>query len=74
MPGGTSSERVARSRAGRRGRQAQVLVEGTYYINRVFATVEYIRKTTVDVGFVGVVVSYTGEKGVDLSGSEYSHG
>ncbi len=59
---------------GRRGRQAQVLVEGTYYVNRLFATVEYIRKTIVDVGFVGVVVSYTGEKGVDLSGTEYSHG
>jgi uncharacterized membrane protein YqiK len=59
---------------GRRGRQAQVLVEGTYYINRVFATVEYIRKTTVDVGFVGVVVSYTGERGLDLSGTDYSHG
>lgn len=59
---------------GRRGRQAQVLVEGTYYINRLFATVEYIAKTVIDVGYVGVVVSYTGEKGVDLSGDEYSHG
>lgn len=59
---------------GRRGRQAQVLVEGTYYINRLFATVEYIPKTVVDVGFVGVVVSYTGAKGADLSGTEYSHG
>ncbi|HVU62878.1 MAG TPA: SPFH domain-containing protein [Phycisphaerales bacterium] len=59
---------------GRRGRQAQVLVEGTYYINRVFATVEFIRKTTVDVGFVGVVVSYTGQRGTDLSGTDYSHG
>jgi len=26
------------------------------------------------VGFVGVVVSYTGRKGADTSGSEYSHG
>lgn len=59
---------------GRRGRQAQVLVEGTYYVNRLFATAEYIRKTVVDVGFVGVVVSYTGKRGKDLSGSEYSHG
>ena len=59
---------------GRRGRQAQVLVEGTYYINRLFATVEFIRKTVIDVGFVGVVVSYTGKRGKDLSGSEYSHG
>jgi uncharacterized membrane protein YqiK len=59
---------------GRRGRQHQVLVEGTYYINRLFATVEMIPKTVVDVGFVGVVVSYTGDKGADLSGDAYSHG
>ncbi|MBI4762406.1 MAG: SPFH domain-containing protein [Chloroflexota bacterium] len=59
---------------GFRGRQLQVLVEGTYYINRLFATVEMIPKTTIEVGYVGVVVSYTGEMGVDLSGKEYRHG
>jgi uncharacterized membrane protein YqiK len=59
---------------GRRGRQLQVLVEGTYYLNRLFATVEMIPKTVVEVGQVGVVVSYTGEIGVDLSGTEYKHG
>ncbi len=59
---------------GRRGRQLQVLVEGTYYINRLFATVEVIPKTVVDVGWVGVVVSYTGETGADLSGEDYKHG
>ncbi len=59
---------------GRRGRQLQVLVEGTYYINRLFATVEMIAKTIVEVGNVGVVVSYTGEIGADLSGKEYRHG
>lgn len=59
---------------GRRGRQERVLVEGTYFINRLFATVEFIKKTIIPVGFVGVVVSYTGHKGTDLSGSEYSHG
>jgi uncharacterized membrane protein YqiK len=59
---------------GRRGRQLQVLVEGTYYINRLFATVETIPKTVVDVGTVGVVVSYTGERGTDLSGTDYKHG
>ena len=45
-----------------------MLVEGTYYINRLFATVEMIPKTVIEVGNVGVVVSYTGETGVDLSG------
>jgi uncharacterized membrane protein YqiK len=59
---------------GRRGRQLQVLVEGTYYINRLFATVETIPKTVIEVGSVGVVVSYTGATGADLSGVEYKHG
>src|SRR5262245_913822 len=60
--------------SGMRGRQLQVLVEGTYYINRVFATVEMVPKTVVEVGNVGVVVSYTGEVGQDLSGADYKHG
>jgi uncharacterized membrane protein YqiK len=59
---------------GMRGRQLQVLVEGTYYLNRLFATVEKIGKTIIEVGYVGVVVSYTGASGEDLSGSEYRHG
>ncbi|QUD87845.1 SPFH domain-containing protein [Phenylobacterium montanum] len=59
---------------GRKGRQLQVLVEGTYYINRLFATVELIAKTVVEVGQVGVVVSYTGPDGVDTSGESYRHG
>ncbi len=59
---------------GFRGRQLQVLVEGTYYVNRLFATVEMIEKTVIEVGNVGVVVSYTGETGEDLSGKEYRHG
>ncbi|MDT8716200.1 flotillin family protein [Clostridium sp. 19966] len=59
---------------GYRGRQYQVLADGTYFINRLFATVEYIKKTVIPVGFVGVVVSYTGAKGKDFSGEDYRHG
>jgi len=59
---------------GFRGRQLQVLVEGTYYINRLFATVEMIPKTVVEVGNVGVVISYTGNVTADLTGSDYKHG
>ncbi|HEX4962953.1 MAG TPA: SPFH domain-containing protein [Thermoanaerobaculia bacterium] len=59
---------------GQRGRQLQVLVEGTYYINRLFATEELVPKTIVEVGTVGVVVSYTGVTGRDLSGKDYKHG
>lgn len=59
---------------GFRGRQYQVLVEGSYYINRLFATIELIAKTIIPVGSVGVVVSYTGQQGKDISGEDYRHG
>src|SRR5262249_35696420 len=53
---------------GRRGRQYVPLTDGTYFINRWFATVEMIPKTVVPIGYVGVVVSYYGQVGQDLSG------
>ena len=59
---------------GRRGRQLQVLVEGSYFINRLFATVEMVAKTVIEVGHVGVVISYTGDSGKDMSGEDYRHG
>jgi uncharacterized membrane protein YqiK len=59
---------------GRRGRQLQVMVEGTYYVNRLFATVELVPKTMIEVGNVGVVISYNGTQGDDISGSDYKHG
>lgn len=67
------SEKFLRA-GGFRGRQHQVLVEGTYFINRLFATVQLIEKTTIEVGYVGVVVSYIGPKGTDSTGDSYSHG
>jgi uncharacterized membrane protein YqiK len=66
-------EKFLRS-AGFRGRQYQVLVDGSYYINRLFATVELVKKTVIEVGTVGVVVSYTGRYGADMSGDAYRHG
>src|SRR5215467_3862368 len=59
---------------GLRGRQLQVLVDGTYYVNRLFATVEMCPKQVIDVGSVGVVVYYAGTRGEDISGSAYQHG
>lgn len=59
---------------GRRGKQLQVLTDGTYYINRLFATVEFKPKTVVPIGFVGVVVSFFGIEGVDTTGEDYKHG
>jgi uncharacterized membrane protein YqiK len=59
---------------GRRGRQYQPLTDGTYFINRWMATVEMIPKTVVPIGYVGVVVSYYGHVGRDLSGDAFRHG
>jgi uncharacterized membrane protein YqiK len=59
---------------GFRGRQLQVVVEGTWYINRLFATIEEVPKTIVPVGNVGVVIFYTGPKTADVSGEQYRHG
>ena len=59
---------------GRRGRQYQTLTDGTYFINRWFASVETIPKTVVPIGHVGVVVSYYGRTGQDLSGTAFRHG
>jgi uncharacterized membrane protein YqiK len=59
---------------GYRGRQHQVLVDGTYYVNRLFASVEFTEKTMIPMGMVGVVVSFTGLRGADRSGVAYQHG
>ena len=59
---------------GRRGRQYQTLTDGTYFINRWFASIETIPKTVVPIGHVGVVVSYYGTTGRDLSGDAFRHG
>lgn len=66
-------ERFLRA-GGLRGRQLQTLVEGTYFINRLFATIEMVPKTIIEVGNVGVVVSYTGQAGTDITGESYKHG
>ncbi len=59
---------------GRRGRQYLPLTDGTYFLNRWFVTVEVIPKTVVPIGYVGVVVSYYGRLGQDLSGTAFRHG
>jgi uncharacterized membrane protein YqiK len=59
---------------GRRGRQYQTLTDGTYFLNRWFVTVQLVPKTVVPIGYVGVVVSYFGKTGRDLSGTAFRHG
>jgi uncharacterized membrane protein YqiK len=62
------------AQGGYKGKQIRVLIDGTYYINRLFATVEFKEKTVVPIGYVGVVVSFFGKEGVDTTGADYKHG
>ena len=59
---------------GRRGLQYTPLIDGTYYLNRWFVTIEKLPKHVVPIGHVGVVVSYYGAEGHDVSGEEFRHG
>ena len=59
---------------GRRGLQYTPLIDGTYYLNRWFVTIEKIAKHVVPIGHVGVVVSYYGAEGHDVSGEDFRHG
>ena len=59
---------------GRRGKQLQVLTDGTFFLNRWFATVELVSKTLIPIGYVGVVVSYYGNEGRDLTGTSFRYG
>lgn len=59
---------------GRRGRQYVPLTDGTYFLNRWFASIEIVPKTVVPIGHVGVVVSYYGRAGRDISGDAFRHG
>ena len=61
-------------KGGKRGRQIDVLTDGTYFINVLFATIERVAKTEIPIGQVGVVNYFTGEDGEDVSGESYQHG
>ena len=59
---------------GNRGLQPQVILAGSYYINPWAVQIEEIPMTEVPIGFVGVVISYIGEDGKDLTGESFKHG
>jgi uncharacterized membrane protein YqiK len=61
-------------RGGSKGLQEQVILAGRYFINPRFATVEIKEMTTVPIANVGVVISYVGEAGVDVTGTSFKHG
>jgi uncharacterized membrane protein YqiK len=59
---------------GYKGLQEQVILAGSYFLNPWFAKVESVKMTEIAIGHVGVVISYVGKDGEDLSGVEFKHG
>jgi len=62
------------SSEGYKGLQEQVILAGSYFLNPWFAKIEMVHMTEIPIGHVGVVISYVGDEGKDLSGSEFKHG
>jgi len=59
---------------GNRGLQPQIVLAGSYNINQWAVQIEEIPMTEVPIGYVGVVISYIGEDGKDLTGESFKHG
>ena len=59
---------------GNKGLQPEIILAGSYYLNPWFIQVEQIKMTEIPIGYVGVVISYVGQDGKDLSGAEFKHG
>lgn len=59
---------------GNRGLQPQVVLAGSYYFNPWAVQVEERFMTEVPIGNVGVVISYIGEEGSDVTGAQFKHG
>ncbi len=59
---------------GNRGLQPQVILAGSYNLNPWAVQIEEIPMTEIPIGFVGVVISYIGSEGHDLTGADFKHG
>jgi uncharacterized membrane protein YqiK len=59
---------------GNRGLQPQVILAGSYNLNPWAVQVEEIPMMEIPIGYVGVVISYIGQEGHDLTGAEFKHG
>ena len=62
------------SSGGYKGLQEQVILSGSYFLNPWFVKVESVKMTEIPIGYVGVVISFVGNDGPDISGVEFKHG
>ncbi|KAA5536368.1 flotillin family protein [Taibaiella lutea] len=59
---------------GSRGLQPQIILAGSYNINKWAVQIEEILMTEVPIGYVGVVISFIGDDGADVTGDTFKHG
>jgi uncharacterized membrane protein YqiK len=59
---------------GNKGLQPQVILAGSYNLNPWAVQVEEIPMSEIPIGYVGVVISYIGQEGKDLTGTDFKHG
>lgn len=59
---------------GRRGLQQQVVLAGMYIFNPWFVQIEQVDMVHIPIGYVGVVNSFVGPEGKDVSGEDFKHG
>jgi uncharacterized membrane protein YqiK len=59
---------------GQRGLQIQVIQAGSYSLNPWAVEVEKKEMTQIPIGHVGVVISYVGKEGKDVTGDNFKHG
>lgn len=59
---------------GQRGLQIQVIQAGNYSLNPWAVEIEKVEMTKIPIGHVGVVISYVGEEGKDVTGEGFKHG
>jgi uncharacterized membrane protein YqiK len=59
---------------GNRGLQPHVILAGSYNLNPWAIQLEEIPMTEIAIGYVGVVISFIGSDGSDLTGADFKHG
>ena len=59
---------------GQRGLQIHTILAGSYALNPWAVSVEKVQMTQIPIGYVGVVISYVGADGKDVSGDTFKHG
>lgn len=62
------------ARGGQRGLQIQPILSGSYSLNTWAVKVDTTDMTEIPIGSVGVVISYVGKEGTDISGTDFKHG